>query len=142
MRLCIRQPDIDIPANFVKRWSLNISNIIHACCIMWIAKDLLRKVKRLIFKQYFTDNSAENVIGYMLWLSTDRSNCHFNCATFRLPWIRSLHSPSKNFFLFSNVNSLGRQHSERAHGERNVAQLKRQQILSLDSQNISIFLLS
>ena len=40
-------------------------------------------------------------ITLMHWISTEGSNCHFNCATFRLPWIRLLHCPSKNFFLFS-----------------------------------------
>ena len=37
---------------------------------------------------------------------------------------------------FFDVNSLDRQHSVRAHGERKVAQLKRQQFLSLDSHII------
>ena len=72
----------------------------------------------------------------MLWLSTERSNCHFNCANFRLPWVRSLHWPSKKVFLFFDANSLDRQHSERAHAKRKVSQLKRQQFLFLDSQSI------
>ena len=41
------------------------------------------------------------------------------------------------FLPFFNANSLERQHSERAHGKRKVAQLKRQQFLSLDSQSIT-----
>ena len=45
---------------------------------------------------------------------------HFNCATFRLPWVRSLECLSKNFFLFFDANSLDRQHSERAHGTHKV----------------------
>ena len=36
----------------------------------------------------------------MLWLSTKRNNCDSNYATFRLPWVHSLHFPSKNFFLY------------------------------------------
>ena len=72
-----------------------------------------------------------------VWLSTERRNCHFNCATLHLPWVCSLHCPSKNFFLFFNANSLERQHNERVHGKRKVAQLKRQQFLSLDSQSKS-----
>ena len=74
----------------------------------------------------------------MLWLSTKRSKCHFKCATFPLPWVHSLHCPSKNFFLFFDANSLDRQHSERAHGKRKVAQLK--QFFSLDSQSILLWL--
>ena len=73
----------------------------------------------------------------MLWLSKERNSCRFNCATFRLPWVRSLHCPSKNLFLFFDANSLERQHIERAHGKRKVAQLKRQRFLSLESQSVS-----
>ena len=40
------------------------------------------------------------------------------------------------FALFFDANSLERQNSERAHGKRKIAQLKRQQFLSLDSQSI------
>ena len=40
----------------------------------------------------------------MLWLSTKRSNCDSNYATFRLPWVHSVHCPSKNFFLFFAVH--------------------------------------
>ena len=36
----------------------------------------------------------------MLWLSTKRNYCDSNYTTFRLPWVHSLHCPSKNFFLF------------------------------------------
>ena len=70
-------------------------------------------------------NSGRNQ-SLRLWLSTKRSNCHFNSATFLLPWVRSLHCPSKNFW----------QHSEQVHGKRKVGQLKGQQFLSLDSQSI------
>ena len=59
----------------------------------------------------------------MLWLSTKRSICHFNCATFRLPRVRSLHCPSKNFFFFFNANPLDRQHSQQVHGKRKGAQI-------------------
>ena len=52
--------------------------------------------------------------------------------------LTSLHCPSKNFLLFFDANSLEIQYSERAHGKRKVAQLKRQQFLSLDSQSKSI----
>ena len=48
--------------------------------------------------------------------------------------VNELHSPSKNFFLFFDANSLERQHSKRTHDKPKVAQLKRQQFLSLDSQ--------
>ena len=78
----------------------------------------------------------------MLWLSTKRSICHFNCATFRLPRVRSLHCPSKNFFFFFNANPLDRQHSQQVHGKRKGAQMKRQQFLSLDSQSISLSILT
>ena len=72
----------------------------------------------------------------ILWLSTKRSNCHFNCATFLLPWVLLLKCPSKNVFLFY-ANSMDRWHcSERAHGKRKVLQLKRQQFHSLNSQSI------
>ena len=74
----------------------------------------------------------------MLWLSKERSNCHFNCATFHLRWVRSLHCPSKNVFLFFDANISDRQHSEQGHGKRKVAQMKRQQFLSLDSQSIKL----
>ena len=50
----------------------------------------------------------------------------------------SLHCPFKNFFLFFDANYLDRQHSKRAHGERKVAQQKRQQFISLDSQSIRL----
>ena len=33
----------------------------------------------------------------MLWLSKERNCCRFHCATFRLPWVRSLRCPSKEF---------------------------------------------
>ena len=36
---------------------------------------------------------------------------------------------------FFDANSVERQHSEQVHGKRKVAQLKRQQFISLDSQN-------
>ena len=42
--------------------------------------------------------------GLMLWLSTKRSNCRFNCATFRLPCFLSLHCPSTNFFHVFDAN--------------------------------------
>ena len=42
----------------------------------------------------------------------------------------SLHFPSKNFF---DANSLDRHQSKRGHGKQKVAQMKRQQLLSLDS---------
>ena len=104
---------------------------------------LVRKRKHTMFysllkvgKLWLTLKSVScHLIGWlMLWLSTKRSECHFNFATFRLPWARSLYCPSKNFF---HANSLDIQHSERAHGKRKVAQLKRQQFLSLDSQSIT-----
>ena len=76
------------------------------------------------------------IFAAMLWLSTERSNCHFNCASFLLPWVRSLHCPSKDFFPFFYANSLERQHSERAHGKRKIVLFKRQQCLSIDSQSI------
>ena len=37
----------------------------------------------------------------MLWLSTKRSSCDSIYTTFRLPWVHSIHCPSKNFFIFS-----------------------------------------
>ena len=40
----------------------------------------------------------------MLWLSTKRNYCDSNYATFRLPWVHSLHCPSKKFFLFFAVH--------------------------------------
>ena len=40
------------------------------------------------------------------------------------------------FFLFSYANYLDRQHSEQDQGKRKVAQLRRQQFLSLDSQSM------
>ena len=70
----------------------------------------------------------------LLWLSTEISNCHFNSATFGLSWVRSLHSPAKNFFLFFDAIFLEVQHSERANGKRKKVQLK--QFLCLDSQSI------
>ena len=42
------------------------------------------------------------------------------------------------FFLFFYTNSLDRQYSERANSKRKVAQLKRQQFHSLDSQSNSL----
>ena len=72
----------------------------------------------------------------MLWLSKERKCCHFNGATFRLRWVHSLNCPSNNLLLFFYAKSLDRQHSKQAHHKRKVAQLKRQQLLSLDSQNI------
>ena len=57
----------------------------------------LRSVARL-FGELLNrlDHTFSNLLGFMLWLSTERSNCHFNCATFRLSWVRSLHCLSKN----------------------------------------------
>ena len=43
-------------------------------------------------------------ISFMLWLSIKRSTCDSNYATFRLPWVHSLHCPSKNVFLFFAVH--------------------------------------
>ena len=54
----------------------------------------------------------------------------------RLPWVRSLYYPSKNFFFFFHADSLERQQSERAYGKRKVEQLKRQQFHSLESQSM------
>ena len=47
------------------------------------------------------------------------------------------HCPFQNFFIFFDANSLDRQQSEQVHDKQMVAQLKRQQFLSLDSQSIS-----
>ena len=50
----------------------------------------------------------------------------------------SLHCPFQNFFLFFDANYLDRQKTERAHGKRKVAQLKRHHFLALDSQSINL----
>ena len=59
--------------------------------------------------------------------------------SFTMAWVLSLHCPFKNFFLFFDVNSLERHRSEQAYGKRKVAQLKGQQVLSLDTQSINDF---
>ena len=44
----------------------------------------------------------------------------------------------EEFLPFFHANSIDRQHSDRGHGKRKAAQLKRQQFLSLDSQSIYV----
>ena len=77
----------------------------------------------------------------MLWLSTRRSSCDSNYSTFRLPWVHSLHFPSKNFFLFLAVYLRISSFFpwEFFKWTAKVAQLKQQQFISLDSQSISAF---
>ena len=72
----------------------------------------------------------------MLWLSTERSNFYFNCATFRLSWVRSLHCPFKNVFLFSMRILYKDSTVSEPMVNRKLAQLKWQLILSIDSQSI------
>ena len=65
---------------------------------------------RLLKEEFY--NIYSIYVGLTLCLSTKRSNCHFNFATFCLPWVWSAHCPSKNFFLLFDADSLDRQHSE------------------------------
>ena len=98
----------------------------------------------------YSFEKKEIILSLMLRLSTKRISCDYNYATFRLPWVHSLHcpsrnfflffrSPSKNFFLFFDESFLNGPGSEPIPDKRKVAQLKRQQFLSLDSQSISLF---
>ena len=73
----------------------------------------------------------------MVWLSKERNCCRFNCATFRLPWARSLCCLSKEFVSKKRKKFLDGQWSERTHGKPKVALLKWQLLLSVDSQRIN-----
>ena len=85
-------PELEIDAEERLRLFLTIKS--------WSKTESISQFHKL--KGIFSD--LENTDSLMLWLSTERRNCHFNCATLRLPWIRSLHCPSKNFFLFFDVH--------------------------------------
>ena len=70
------------------------------------------------------------------WTQKERNCCHFNCATFCLPWARSLCCLSKDFVSKKRKKFFDGQWSGITHGKRNVAQLKWQLLLFVDRQSI------
>ena len=85
---------------------------------------------------WFIDFKHFIIALFMFWLSKERNCCRLNWATFRLRWAHLLCCLSKHFASKKSKKLLDDQWSERTHGKRKVAQLKRQLLLSVDSQSI------
>ena len=55
---------------------------------------------RIFLTNSYSKIPKEALLTLVLWLSTKRNKRDSNYAAFRLPWVHSLHCPSKNFFFF------------------------------------------